>query len=145
MPDVVAGISPSISHPQNFRKHSKEVAISWIQTTVVRALQHMKRLNKDSRWALHRKKTNTHRGFQASMFNIDHQITAFCVLTQHRTVGWHTVPWLHTVLIFCGKELGPSRYWSHSSKTMVKGKVVPVYTMKTFRGSTVTTALGSRK
>jgi hypothetical protein len=26
-----------------------------------------------------------HRGLQASTFDTDHQITAFCVLTQHRT------------------------------------------------------------
>jgi len=75
--------------------------------------------HKDSRWALCRRKTNTHRGFQASMIDTDHQITTFCVLTQHRTGGWHIVPWLYTILIFCGTELGPSRYWSHSSKTMV--------------------------
>ena len=96
--------------------------------------------DQDSRWALHRRKTNLHRGFQASMFNADHQITKFCVFTQHSTVGWHNVPWLHTASIFCGAELLPHRYWTHSSKTMVKGKVIPVYTMKTFRGSTVTTA-----
>jgi len=40
MPDVVASMSPSMSHPQNFRKH-REVAISRVQTTVVRALQQM--------------------------------------------------------------------------------------------------------
>ena len=97
--------------------------------------------DKDSRWALHRKKTNMHRGFQASMFNTDHQITTFCVLTRHGTVEWHTVPWHHVALIFCGTELHPCRYWSHSSNTMVKGKDIPVYTMKLFRGSTVTTEL----
>ena len=96
--------------------------------------------DKGSRWALHRRKSHIHRGFQASTFDTDHQIT-LCVLTQHSTVGWHTVPWLHTAIIFCGTELCPCRYWSHSSNTMVKGKDVPVYTMKTYRGSTVTTAL----
>jgi len=43
MSDVVASISPSMSHLQNFRKHSKEVAISWVQKTVVRTLEPMKR------------------------------------------------------------------------------------------------------
>jgi hypothetical protein len=43
--------------------------------------------DKNSRLALHRRKTNMHRGFQASMFDTDHQITTFCVLTQHSTVG----------------------------------------------------------
>jgi len=80
------------------------------------------------------------RGFQAYMFDTDHQIT-FCVLTQHSTVQWHTVPWLHTALIFCKAELRPHRHWSHTSNTMVEGKDVPVCTMKTYRGSTVTTAL----
>ena len=79
-------------------------------------------------------------GFQASMYNTDHHKTTLCVLTQHSTVGWHTVPWLHTALIFCGTELCPHKYWSHSSNTMVKGIDVPEYTMKTYRRSTVTTA-----
>jgi hypothetical protein len=42
MPDVMASMSPSMSHPQNFKKHREEVAISWVQTTVVRALEQMK-------------------------------------------------------------------------------------------------------
>jgi hypothetical protein len=46
---------------------------------------------KDSRWPLHRRKNNMHRGFQAPMFDTDHQITTFCVSTQYSTVGWHTV------------------------------------------------------
>jgi hypothetical protein len=40
-PDVVDRIRPSMSHPQNFSKHSKEVATSWVQTTVVRTLEQM--------------------------------------------------------------------------------------------------------
>jgi hypothetical protein len=78
---------------------------------------------------------------QASMFDTDHQETTFCVFTQHNTVGWHTAQWLHIALILCGTELRPRRYWSHSFKTVVKGKFVTVCTMKTFSGSTVTTAL----
>jgi hypothetical protein len=78
--------------------------------------------HKDSRRVLHRRKTNMHRSFQASTFDTHHQITTFCVLTQHSTVAWHTVPWLHIALIFCRTELCPRRYWSHSYKTMVKGK-----------------------
>jgi hypothetical protein len=96
--------------------------------------------NKDSTWLLHRRKTNMHRGSQASMFNTNQQIT-FCVLSQHTTVEWLTVPWLHIALNFSRTELRPCRYCSHSSNTMVRGKDVPVYTMKTCRGSTVTTAL----
>jgi hypothetical protein len=34
-------MNPSMSHPQNFRKHREEVAISQVQTTVVTALQQM--------------------------------------------------------------------------------------------------------
>jgi hypothetical protein len=97
--------------------------------------------DKDSRSAIHRRKTNMHRGFQASLINTDCQITTFCVLTQHSTVQWHTVPWLLSTLICCLTELHPNRYWSHSSNTMVEDKDVPVYTMKTFSGSTVTTAM----
>jgi len=82
--------------------------------------------DKDSRWALHRRKTNMHSGLQASRFDTEHQITTFCVFTQHSTVGCHIVPWLHVVLIFCETELRPRRCWSHSYKTMVKNKVVPV-------------------
>jgi len=86
---------------------------------------------KDNRWALHRRKSHMQRGFQASKFETDNQIT-FSVLTQHSTVEWHTVPWLHTALIFCRTEWHTCRYWSHSSNTIVKGKDVPVYTMKTY-------------
>ena len=43
--------------------------------------------DKDIRQALHRRKTNMHRSFQASMSDTDHQITTFSVLTQHSTVG----------------------------------------------------------
>jgi hypothetical protein len=46
MPDVVASMIPSMSHPQNFKKHDEKVAISRVQTTVVRALQQMKRPEK---------------------------------------------------------------------------------------------------
>jgi hypothetical protein len=87
--------------------------------------------DKDSRWTLHRRKTNRYRGLQASMFDTDHQITTFCVLTQHSTVQWHTVPSLHTTPIFCSTELHPCIYCSHSPKTTVKDKAVPLYTMKT--------------
>ena len=65
--------------------------------------------HKDSRRVLHRRKTNMHRGFQTSMFNTDHHKTTFSVLTQHSTVGWHTVPWLHIVLISCRTELRTHR------------------------------------
>ena len=82
-----------------------------------------------------------HRAFQASMSNTDHHKTTLCVLTEQSIVGWHTVPWLHTSLIFWRTELLTQRYWSHSSKTMEKSKAVPVYTMTTYRGSTVTAAL----
>jgi len=75
------------------------------------------------------------------MFDTGIQITTFCVMTQHSTAEWHTVVWLHTTLTFCVTELLTHRYWSHSSITMVKGKDAPVYTMKTYRGNTVTTAL----
>jgi hypothetical protein len=60
--------------------------------------------DKNSRWALHRKKRHMHRCCQNSMFDTDHQITTVCVFTEHSTVQWHTVPWLHTALIFCGTE-----------------------------------------
>jgi hypothetical protein len=43
MPDVMASMSPSMSHPQNFRKHNEEVAISRVQKTAVRALKQMQR------------------------------------------------------------------------------------------------------
>jgi hypothetical protein len=98
-------------------------------------------IDKDSTWALHRGTTNMHRCFQTSMFNTDHHITTFCVLSQHSTVERHTVPWLHIALNFSRTEWCPCIYCSHSSNTMVKGKDVPVYTMKTFRGSTVTAAV----
>ena len=74
-----------------------------------------------------------------SIFDTDIQI--FCVMTQHSTAEWHNVPWLHNTLIFGGTELCPHRYWSHFSKTIVNGKDVSVYTMKTHGGSTVPTAL----
>jgi len=142
MPDVVASKGQSMSHPQNLRRHSEEVAISWVQTTAVTVLEQTEKTrDKESRWALHRRKSHKQRHSQASMFDTDHQIATFCVLTQHSTVEWHTVLWPHTALIFCGKELRPCRYWSHSSNAMVKVKDVPVCTMKTFRGSTVITAL----
>jgi len=44
--------------------------------------------DKHSRWALHRRKTNMHRGFQPSMFNTDQKIATFSVLKQHSTVEW---------------------------------------------------------
>jgi hypothetical protein len=43
MPDVVANMSPSMSHPQIFRKHSEEAVISWVQTTAVKVLEQMER------------------------------------------------------------------------------------------------------
>jgi hypothetical protein len=46
MPDVVASISPSMSQPQNFRKHNKEFTTSWVQTTSVRAVEQMERTEK---------------------------------------------------------------------------------------------------
>jgi hypothetical protein len=64
-----------------------------------------------------------YRSCQASMFDTDHQITTFCVLTQHSTAGWHTVPSMHTALIFCSIDLCPWRYCSHSCKTTVKVKL----------------------
>ena len=36
-----------------------------------------------SRRALHRRKTKTHRGFQAFLLDTDHLTTTFSVLTQH--------------------------------------------------------------
>jgi hypothetical protein len=87
--------------PLKFRQHSEEFDISWVQKTAVRALEHMKRTEiKDSKWALHRRKTNMYSCFQASMFETDHQIKTFCVFTQHSTVQWHTVPWLHNTVLY---------------------------------------------
>jgi hypothetical protein len=97
--------------------------------------------DKDSRSAIHRRKSHMHRSFHNSMLNTNNQITTFCVLTQHSTVQWHIVPWLHTALICCSTELRQHRHRSHSSNTMAEGKVVPVYTMKTFSRSTVTTTV----
>ena len=44
MPDVMASMGQNMSHPQNFRKHSDKVSLSRVQTTTVRGLQYMKRL-----------------------------------------------------------------------------------------------------
>jgi hypothetical protein len=128
--------------PSELRKQSKEVSISWVQTIAVRALEQIKRTGTkpvDEHYT-EGKSTCTELS-KLPCLQLIHQITKFCVLTQHTTVQWHTVPWLHTALIFCAKEFRPCRYSSHSSNTMVKGEVVPMYTMKTFRGSTVTAAL----
>jgi len=43
MPDVMASIAQNMSHPRNFRKHSEEVAILWVQTTVLIVLEEIKR------------------------------------------------------------------------------------------------------
>ena len=111
---------------------NKARKLPWGQTTVVRMLEQMKKsLTKTIDGHGTEGKHHMHRGLQASMFNTDRRETTFCVLIQHSTVGWHTVPWLHIALIFCGTELRPHRYCSHPYKTMVEGKAVPVYSMKT--------------
>ena len=120
-----------MSHPQNFRKQRGSVHIKSPNSgQSTRADEKLR--DKDSRWAIHRRKNKMNGGFTASMSNTDHHKTTLCVLTQHSTAEWHNVPWLHSALIFCGTELRPHRYWSHSFKTIVKGKDVPVYTMKTY-------------
>jgi hypothetical protein len=43
MLDIVSSKGQNMSHHQNFRKHSEEVSISRLQTTVVRAEEQMKR------------------------------------------------------------------------------------------------------
>jgi hypothetical protein len=99
------------------------------QQQSARADEHAR--DKDSTWVIHRRKSHIHRCFQVSMFEIVHHITTSCVFTQHSTVQWHTVPWLNTALIFSWTELPTCRYWSHSFRTTVKGKDVPVYTTTT--------------
>jgi hypothetical protein len=142
MPDVVTSISPSMSHPQNFRKQRGRCHIMSTNNSRHSATADEKARDKDSRWALHRRKTNMHRGFKASMSNTDHKIRTVSVLTQHSTVGWQT---------HCSNTTHcPHFLWHRITsmwiselflQKMVIGKDVPVYTIKTFSRSTVTSAL----
>ena len=43
MLDIVPSMGQNMSHHQKFRKHSEEVSISWVQTTVVRVEEQTKR------------------------------------------------------------------------------------------------------
>ena len=85
-------------------------------------------------------KENQHaQGFPSSMFDTDHQIMALFVLTQHSTVGWNTVAWLHIALIFCGLN------YVHIDNEIIppnngKGTAVPVNTMKKYTDCAFTTA-----
>jgi hypothetical protein len=97
--------------------------------------------DKDCRWTSHRRNTNMHRGFQASVFDTYRHITTFSVLTQRSTVGWHTCFMTTHHPHFLWDRIPSHGYCSHSSKTKAKSQVVRGYTTKTFRGSTATTAL----
>ena len=85
----------------------------------------------------HKENRNTQR-FPSIPVGYRSSVTIFCVW--HNTVQQNNnnVPLHHTTCIFSRTELRPHRFWSHSSKTTVKHKIVPVYTMNTYRGSTVT-------
>jgi len=84
MPDVVASVGQNVSHPQNVRNHSQETSVSpnnssWNSTADEKAT------DKVSRSAIHRRKTNMHRGFQAFLLDTDQQKTTSSVLTKHST------------------------------------------------------------
>jgi hypothetical protein len=75
-----------MSHPQNLGNTERKMHIMRPNNSSQSATVDEKARDKDSRGALLRRKTNMHRGFEASMFDTDHHITTFCVLTQHSTV-----------------------------------------------------------
>jgi len=114
----------------------------WVQTAVVGILEQMKR--PQTKWV-----DEHYTEGKPKLTEVSKHSCWIQIIWQQHSLFWHntvmqnnnTVPWHHTTLIFCGKELCPGRYWSHSSKTRIQDKIVPVYSMKTYRGSTVTTAL----
>jgi hypothetical protein len=76
-----------MSQHQNCRKQRGSCHIVSANSSSQSARADGKDRDRDSRWTLHRRKTNMYRGLLASMFDTDHQIKTFCVLTQHSTVG----------------------------------------------------------